>query len=163
MRLLSASRQDDNLSALVDWLLTQWLTSHEARRPAGSGKKHPWSGKGFVNASGARGSDGGKGTLGYCPKCKSPYWNKPLSSLLRPADQGSVKRRTRKKEGIVTFARGLRIGLCVVVLSAALGWPFIWGPLEPDDAFFGRAAVELLMLWLAWWLFFRGPGKKAEK
>jgi hypothetical protein len=43
MRLLSASGQGDNLSALVDDLLAQWLASHEANRPAS--KRTPKPGK----------------------------------------------------------------------------------------------------------------------
>ena len=59
--------------------------------------------------------------------------------------------------------RALRVSLGVVVLIAAMGWPFMWGPLEPDIEFFERAALEWLMLWLAWWLFWGGsrPGKNA--
>ena len=40
----------------------------------------------------------------------------------------------------------LRIGLGIVVLLAAVGWPFIWRPLTPDNEFFASAVVELLML-----------------
>lgn len=39
MDLLSTGYQSDNLSALVDDLLTQWLAGHEAKRPASSRKK----------------------------------------------------------------------------------------------------------------------------
>ena len=54
--------------------------------------------------------------------------------------------------------RALRVSLGCVVLLATFGWPFIWRPLKPDDEFFGRAAVELSLLWLAWWLFLGGSG-----
>ena len=40
MDVLSASGQGDNLSALVEGLLTQWLASHEgSRRPKAKGKR----------------------------------------------------------------------------------------------------------------------------
>lgn len=39
MRLLSESGPDDNLSALVDNLLTHWLVSNEAKRPSTKRKK----------------------------------------------------------------------------------------------------------------------------
>jgi hypothetical protein len=39
MDFLSTGYQSDNLSALVDDLLTQWLAGHEAKRPASSRKK----------------------------------------------------------------------------------------------------------------------------
>jgi hypothetical protein len=56
----------------------------------------------------------------------------------------------------------LRIGLGVVVLITAVGWPFIWGHLQQTMFSGGRAAVELLMLWLAWWLFFASSTPRAE-
>ena len=58
--------------------------------------------------------------------------------------------------------RALRVSLGIVVLPAAVGWPFIWAPFPPDNEFFARLAVELLMLWLAWWLLSDGPGAAQE-
>jgi hypothetical protein len=60
------------------------------------------------------------------------------------------------------LARGLRIGLGVVVLIIAVGWPFIWGHLQQTMFSGGRAAVELLMLWLVWWLFFASSKPRAK-
>lgn len=55
--------------------------------------------------------------------------------------------------------RALRVSLGIVVLPATVGWLFIWAPLPPDNEFFARLAVELLMLWLAWWFSRAGRGR----